>query len=119
MGISEKTILEQARQQRGPIPQRILDAPELELGLEWAYQSYAKLTTCRSMGMECPGPIPWTAINDFCIREGISGDEQDELEYLIGKMDEAYLKYVERSVGKSKSSQTRTPLKGATTPRRR
>lgn len=116
--MNEKTILERAHQQQGPIPQRIQDAPDLEMGLEFTYQAFGKLTTCRSFGMG-PGPIPWTAIDQYCSTYGVNGDHQEELEYLIERMDEAYLKYVNEKAEKQKTLTERSGLKGATTAKRR
>ena len=65
------------------------------------------------------GPIPWTATNDFCKRSGIDGDDQADFEYLIEKMDEAYMKHASEKAEKQKSLQTREAVKGQTTARRR
>jgi hypothetical protein len=111
MGESEQTIIDRARQQRVQIPQRILDAPTLYEGLDWYYQAFAKLTTCRQLGMGSPGPIPWTAMNDFCVANGVSKDDQEEFEYLIEKMDDAYIKYVIKKQEKSQAAmKQRKPL---------
>lgn len=111
MGVSEKTIIDQAKAQRLPIPPRILDAPFLHMGLEWVYQAFGKLTTCRQLGMGSPGPIPWTAMNDFCIANGVTEDDQEEFEYLIEKMDDAYIKHaLDKQEKKSQSIKTRTPM---------
>jgi hypothetical protein len=119
VGASEKTILEQAKRQRGPIPQVIVDAPELQFGLEWVYSAFGKLTTCRSVGMGI-GPIPWTAINEFALRYGLSEDDQDDFEFLIEQMDDAYVKHMNEKSEKEKGIQAqRTPLRGQTTARRR
>lgn len=111
MGQSEQVILRQAKLQKGPIPERILNAPQLEVGLEWYYEAFGKLTTCRSIGMGA-GPIPWTAMNDYGIRYGLDGEEQDDFEYLIGAMDDAYLKHAAAQQEKKSAAATpRTPLK--------
>jgi hypothetical protein len=119
VGASEKTILQQAQRQRGPIPQVILDAPELQIGLEWTYSAFGKLTTCRQIGMGI-GPIPWTAINEFCVKHQLNSDDQDDFEYLIEQMDDAYVQHMNKKAERDKTMSTsRTPLKGKTTARRR
>ena len=111
MGVSEKTIIDQARAQRTQIPQRILNAPLLFLGLDWVYQVFGKLTTCRQLGMGVPGPIPWTAVNEFCIANDVRDDDQEELEFLIERMDDAYIKYAIAKQEKNQPKPVRTPLK--------
>lgn len=93
MGESEETILRQVRDRNGPVPDRITNAPELQMGMEFTYSAFQRLSTSRQLGMGS-GPIPWIAIAEFCDRHGLDEDEQSDLEYLIGKMDEVYLKHL-------------------------
>lgn len=97
MGESEATILKQARMEHGPIPDRIVNAPELEMGLEFTYDAFQRLNTERPVGMG-PGPIPWSAIDRFAFRYELDEDEQSDLEFLIGKMDETYLKHMQKKM---------------------
>lgn len=110
MGQSEQAIIRQAKANRGPIPEKILNAPQLEFGLEWYYEAFGKLTTCRSIGMGV-GPIPWLAVNEFGKRYGLDLEEQEDLEFLISSMDDAYLKHAAEKAEKDKPAQTRTPMK--------
>lgn len=58
-----------------------------------------------------PGPIPWTAVNEYAQRYGLDDDEQEDFEYLIGEMDDTYLKYAADRAEKDKPVAPRTPLK--------
>jgi hypothetical protein len=69
-----------------------LNAPVLGVGLEFIYGSFAKLTSCRPQGFGV-GPIPWTAVSQFCRDYHIEDEDREDFEELIAKMDEAYLKY--------------------------
>lgn len=111
MGQSEQAIIRQAKKNRGPIPEKILNAPQLEFGLEWYYEAFGKLTTCRSIGMGA-GPIPWLAMDAYGKRYGLDLEEQEDFEFLIGAMDDAYLKHAAEKSEKNQPAPTpRTPLK--------
>lgn len=43
------------------------------------------------MGPPIPGRIPWREIRDWSYHEGLSDEEMDTLDYLIGEMDQEYL----------------------------
>lgn len=75
-----------------PIPDRIKNAPELELGLGIYLGAFYDLDTCRPVGWE-EGPIPWTAISEWCDRHGLDGDQRDAMNHHIRAMDLEYLKY--------------------------
>jgi hypothetical protein len=78
--------------------------------LEWYYEAFGKLTTCRSVGMG-PGPIPWTAVREYCAYHGLDEDDQAEFEYLISVMDDAYLEYAAEQAKKDQEgSSPRKPL---------
>lgn len=73
-----------------PIPDSILNAPELEEGLELYYIAFMDLSDCRAMGMS-EGPIPWLAIDRYCLRHGIEGEAADDMIYHVKKLDAHYL----------------------------
>lgn len=95
MGESEGVILKRAREQNGPIPESIQNAPELHLGLDFTYSAFWRLCSERPVGMG-PGPIPWHAVQNYAIRYGLDDDDSSDLEFLVGKMDEAYLKHMNK-----------------------
>lgn len=79
--------------ERRPLPKAIQEAPELTLGLEFAYQAYWDLNSCRSYGFGM-GPISWSFIMDYARAHELEPDEIDDFTYLIRKMDEAHCKHV-------------------------
>jgi hypothetical protein len=95
-GPTEQFILEQCAQDGfRRIPDAIANAPELDpsLGLFWS--AFWDLNSCRSAGMAL-GPIPWTAMQQWCTLYGVSGEQQADLEFLVGQLDAAFLKWSNR-----------------------
>jgi hypothetical protein len=92
MGSVEKNILEQCYRSRMPVPPRILNAPELHLGLELYYAGFLDLNSCRSFGF-AEGPISWITIVNYCDYKGLTEEQTEDFIFHIGQMDTAYLKY--------------------------
>lgn len=85
-GRTEQKILELARRNNMPIPDSILDAPEMFAGDELYLTGYLELNTCRSIGM-AEGPIPWTAIREYCFVHDITGELLEDFMYVIKFVD--------------------------------
>lgn len=70
-------------------------------GLEFYRDAFFELSTCRASS----GPIPFTAISEYCRIFNIvnSPEELDEFIYVIRKMDDVYLKN-EREKAKARGS---------------
>lgn len=79
--------------ERRPLPPAIANAPELQMGLELYYGAFLDLMTCRTMGMG-PGPIPWTAINQYARAYDYSEEQEEDLQFYVSRMDQAYLEAV-------------------------
>lgn len=88
----EQTIIKQCLRLGHPLPKRIQDAPQLQLGLELFYDAFWDLNGCRTFGMGM-GPIPWTAIKDFAQAFEFDEEQFDDLYYYVRRMDDAYLKH--------------------------
>ena len=71
----------------------IAEAPQLIVGLGFYYKAFLDLGSCRSMGMGGEGRIPWMAVQEYAIRNGMEEDEFEDLWTLICLLDGAYLKY--------------------------
>jgi len=76
-----------------PIPDAILNAPDLEMGLGLYQSAFWDLDTCRRNNDTSKGPIPWTAIFTYCEQYHIEGDQRDDMFYHISEMDHAYLDF--------------------------
>ncbi len=98
-GPTEQTIIRQAMRSGLPLPKAIQNAPELEQRLELYYHAYTELDSCRQIGWNL-GPIPWTAIRQYCEMEELEGDQQMAMFYHIRAMDVAYLTHLKKKRGK-------------------
>jgi len=105
MGKTEQTILDQARTNNMPVPDKIKNAPTLQSGLEFYYTAFIELSTCRDAGMGA-GPIPWESIHKMGT-DHLDLDEEDfdRFVQIIRGMDLTYLDYQE-SKGKENANKT-------------
>ncbi len=75
-----------------PLPDPIRDAPRLHPGLELYYTAFKELSTCRAIGMAA-GPIPWTAMETYADKLGLTGDDFERFTVLVRMLDSEYLEY--------------------------
>ncbi len=73
-----------------PIPNKIQNAPELNLGIQLFYAGFLDLTSCRQVGMGL-GPIPLLSILEYCLVKEIEGDQQEDFVWFIQRLDQKYL----------------------------
>lgn len=104
-GSVEQNIIQQCMRERLPLPERIQNAAQIELGLELYYGAFFDLHTCRPLGM-AEGAIRWMDIHDYCDRLGVSEDQREDMHYHIRVMDNAYLEW------RGKKVKEATPTKG-------
>lgn len=83
-----------------PIPKAIQNAPELFLGLEFAYYAFWELNTSRPVGWTA-GPLPWWVIHQYAQSQGLDQDEEVDFAAHIRAMDRAFLAYNEEQSRKS------------------
>jgi len=79
-------------QRRLPLPDRIQNAPDLELGLELYLAAFWDLDSCRPLGFG-EGPIAWTTIEQYAQQNDYTGEQRDMLHYHIRQLDNTYLKH--------------------------
>lgn len=108
----EKTILEQCIRQGRPIPDKIQNAPELELGLSLYYTGFYDLDSSRQIGGMSPGSIPWTAIQMYCVANGIEGEQREDFFYHVMHLDKVCMKYSASKADKSKATPPKVPKRG-------
>jgi hypothetical protein len=75
-----------------PLPSRIQNAPEVEIGLGLFLNAFYDLDSCRPVGWE-EGPIPWTAMAEYCLAHDIHGEQREALLHHVRALDLEYLKY--------------------------
>jgi hypothetical protein len=94
MGKDEEFLMQQARRAgMRNLPDRLANAPEVRDGLQLFYLAFLELTTCRGLGYASAGPVPWMAVDRYCERHEITGEQCEDMHYFVAKMDEAYLKW--------------------------
>lgn len=89
---AQKTIMEECIRRGQPPPESIQKAPTLYPGLNLFYTAFLDLHGCRQLG-DHMGPIDWLTIDRYCERNGIEGEQQEDMHYFVSKMDEAYLNH--------------------------
>ena len=75
-----------------PPPESIQNAPELRPGLGLFYTAFLDLTGCRQLG-DAMGPIDWIAIDRYCQRHSIEGEQYEDMHYMISRMDLAFMSH--------------------------
>lgn len=97
----EANILERAQKRGRAAPEAIANAPTLKAYLQFYWEAFLELDTCRPLGMSSVGQIPWTAVNEYALRHGIVDvDDFDYLLTMIRGIDAAYRTYVREKTSK-------------------
>jgi len=98
-------VLTDAIRTRRPIPDRIANAPTLQPGLALFYLAFQDLSSERQVGQTL-GAIPWSAIDRYCRRYGIRGEQYEDMHYHITRLDRVYLEwYAEKRKRELESAQ--------------
>jgi len=91
MGPHEQSIARQAMRLGHGMPDRIANAPELQIGLQLYWQAFFDLDSERTHA-NAPTPIPWTAIKQYCVAQDLDDEQTEDMFYFIKAMDAANLK---------------------------
>lgn len=83
--------LKRIQEGREPV-KALVNKPELHERLERFYDAFWALDSDRSVTMGGATRIPWRSIDAYAIRYGFEGEDFRRLEYLLRKMDTAYLR---------------------------
>lgn len=75
-----------------PVPEHIKNAPVLLTGLDLYYSMFLDLQSCRVQG----GPIPWTAMKDYCIAYEFDDETTEEALHLVRAVDVAIIDHFEK-----------------------
>ena len=94
MGQREQAIAKHAIRSGMPLPDRILNAPELRIGLSLYLQAFFDLDSERSHAM-APTPIPWTSILMYAQAFEFEEEQKEDLFYFVKALDLLHLKRLE------------------------
>lgn len=97
----ERKIITDCYREGMPLPAKIRNAPELQIGLELYFDAFFELSTCRQVGFGL-SPIPWSAIREYALTYGLDDVQTEDLTHHIRTMDEAFLKHHSRTTAKPK-----------------
>jgi len=86
----EKTIIKQHLSAGLELPDRIQNAPQLELGNGLYWSAFFDLTTCRTTGWSV-APIPWTAMKEYSEVNEFDEYQTETLFFVVRAMDNAYM----------------------------
>ena len=98
-----------------PIPNRMREAPQLELGLELYYQGFIEVNTERPAGFGV-APIPIKAMRSWARENGLDAEQEESFVYLASEMDRVLMKHLEK---KSGNQQRPEPVQPSTTGHRK
>lgn len=90
LGQMEQNIVKQAIRCNQPIPERILNAPQLDNNLVFYFDAWFDLNTERPSGWSIQR-IPWSAIVEYARFYDCTQQEMDKLLYLIKEIDVAHI----------------------------
>lgn len=90
-GQIEQGIVKQAIRSNQPIPERILNAPQLEEHLAFYFQAWLDLNTERPCGFVIQR-IPWSSVVRYARFYRCSQDETDTLLHIIREVDAEHIK---------------------------
>lgn len=94
IGKHEKAIVRQALQANEPIPDKILNAPQLILGLEFFYLAFSDLDSTRTLGDNLQS-ISWLSINEYAKYNNLDDEQSDRLHKYIRAIDNDHIKRIE------------------------
>lgn len=100
MGKAEQSIARQAMRRGQPVPDRIQNAPELQVGLQLYLQAFFDLDGERSHGSGLRS-IPWSAIKDYCVANELDEEQTEDMFYFVKRMDKAHLDRLEQKQPKA------------------
>ena len=85
-----QNIIQQAKRFGRPIPDSILNAPELTIGLELYLEAFFDLNHDRQIGMTL-SPIPWSAMQRYAKHYDFTAEQTEVLFFLLPRLDAAYI----------------------------
>jgi hypothetical protein len=99
----EKSWADEAMKKRGTYVKPKTSPPSFCPSLMFIWNSFWELSTTRHE----MGPIPWTAVNEYCKRWGIDDSQEfDEFMFFIRGIDGAFLKYQSDDIKRKRNATT-------------
>lgn len=106
MGQHERMIAQQAFRSGEQLPERIANAPELNLGLNLYLQAFFDLDSERSHALGLT-PISWSSIASYAQAHSFDEEQTEMLFVTIRRMDTEHLKRLEKKQPKQPKTNAR------------
>lgn len=81
-----------------PLPQAIQNAPVLTIGLEFYYNAFQELNSCRNFS---GARISWLAMREYCNLLQMDDEEFADFSYVMRKIDDEYLNWQHTELSKA------------------
>ncbi len=107
VGPSERQRIEQAFIQNKPLPPSIQNAPILNAGLEFYFEAFLKLSSCRPQGFSGVSPIPWDKMVEYCRVYDLDEDAFYDFEDTMRALDGLYIKDKEAKIKRDRESKSK------------
>ena len=76
-----------------PVPDKIKNAPLLNIGLLFYWKAFQDLSSDRDVGMGI-GPLPWSAMHSWATRNCVSGDDFERFVMILRGMDTVFVEHM-------------------------
>lgn len=107
-GPTEKAIFERSVRYKMPLPESLKNAPSLFLGLEFYYNAFRRLSTCRQSSMGISGIDYFTCVR-YCDEHDIYDQDREDFITIITGMDETFVEYCNKQAEKKQKKQKPEP----------
>ena len=96
-------VIKAAKESGRPLPKSLRDVQPVQAHQKLYLLAFQDCTTCRQVGMGL-GPIPWTAVREWCTAARLSEIESDEVWFVVTRIDEAFLKHSAEQMSSGKNT---------------
>jgi hypothetical protein len=97
----EAIIMQQALRLNAPLPDKIANMPDLNLGLDFYMEVYLDLCSDKDVGFG-EGPIPWSSMDNYAKRYDIVGYEFERMVMILRSADGEILKGKQKTADRKK-----------------
>lgn len=96
--------LQDVAEEDGEAPRALVERPDLPAHLQFAWAAFSELKTDRSEGFGGPGPVPFSAIDRYAARHGLTEiDDFERFVTTIRMLDGEYLAIIYAKIKAARS----------------
>lgn len=90
-GEKDVLLIQQYHRSGQAIPDRLINSPELQVGLEIYLTAFFELDSERQAGFAV-GPIPWSRIREYALAYKFNEESTEDLFYYMKALDNSHMK---------------------------